>query len=211
MFTSLQEAHPELKSADDARLIELTLAGQHLAFTELTRRYQPRLYMSTLKLTRSPETAEDIVQDTLVKAYCKLETFRGEASIYSWLFRIAFNQFLARRRRLRRPTYYLDEIERIGCSEPIDPSRSAEELIQRSEDRRLVHDAMKELDPQSRRILEMREMQGLSYEEISRELDIKMGTVRSRIARARSKLSRLLKVRTSPMNSPTLADTNVAC
>ncbi|MCR9294814.1 MAG: sigma-70 family RNA polymerase sigma factor [bacterium] len=179
--------------ANDELLIKWSIAGDSFAFGELVRRYQSRIYAHALKLSKCHETAEDIVQETFLKAYDKLHTFRFESAFYSWLFRISFNQFLADRRRQSISCLSLEEVERAGLHDPADGSRSGEELIEASEDRLRVRRALGQLDPQSRLILELREMEGHSYQEISRGLKLKMGTVRSRLARARQKLQRVLQ------------------
>ena len=86
---------------EDLRMIESTLAGDTEAFGELVEKHQNRLYHSMLRLSGSPEEARDVVQDTFVRAFVKLNTFRGTSNFYTWLYRIAFNTAMTQRRRTR--------------------------------------------------------------------------------------------------------------
>lgn len=186
MYAPTACAELELCDESDRSLIDRTLRGEHSAFEELVLRYQDRLFINMLRLCRSRDVAEEIVQDAFVQAYVKLDTFRHQAAFFSWLFRIAFNKFLCMKRK-KRITLSLEDLTDMH-SQPVDPTDSAEQRISRNEDRARVAHALQRLEPNSRSILQLREMDGMSYEEISQELNIKMGTVRSRLSRARSKL-----------------------
>lgn len=177
----------DLRGQSDRGLIELTLDGRHEAFEALMGRHRGRLYANMLRLSRSSDIAEEIVQDAFAQAYFKLDSFRHQSAFFSWLFRIAFNKYLGLRRK-RRPTLSLEELQQSHQSQPIDPADSAESEITRLEDRGRVTAALHRLDPETRAILLLREIRGLSYDQIGRELNLKMGTVRSRLSRARSKL-----------------------
>lgn len=181
----------DYKTADDDQLIELTLRGSHRAFESLFARHKKQLYHSMLRVTKSADLSEELVQDSFVQAFVKLGSFKREAAFSSWIFRIALNKYLGMQ-RTRRASQSLDALEDNSHFEPIDPQDSPEQSCARSEDRDRVRNALDRLNPEVRRILWLREMKGLTYDEIGEELRLKPGTVRSQLSRARWKLHREL-------------------
>jgi RNA polymerase sigma-70 factor (ECF subfamily) len=177
-------------TATEKTLIAEALSGDNAAFSELVSRNQNRLYAAMLRVAHSADMAEEIVQDTFVQAYLKLHTFRQTAAFSSWLYRIAFNKFLSMKRT--RNTASLDGMAENNDLHIVDPCDSAERACERFETRQQVTDALARLDNKSRSILVLREMNGLSYQEIGDVLRLKPGTVRSQLSRARSKLVREL-------------------
>lgn len=172
---------------DDDRIIAATLAGEPAAFGDLVLRYQDRLYNSLVRVLGSAEDARDVAQDAFVQAFVKLETFRGRAAFYTWLYRIAFNLAMSHARR-QRPTQSLDATK-SGCGqEPVDGQPSPESGLDRSERTELVQAALRELAVDYRQILVLREMEGCRYDEIAEILELPVGTVRSRLFRARMAL-----------------------
>lgn len=173
--------------ADDVHLIEQTLTGDSAAFGELVRRYQDRLYNMVAHTIGCPVEAEDVVQDTFVQAYTKLASFRQDSLFYTWLYRIAVNSAISRRRK-KRPTLSVDHQQEVMGSEPVDSGESPGDRLEREERAHQVHAALDQLNDQHRAILVLREIEGFCYEEIADILEMPIGTVRSRLHRARSQL-----------------------
>jgi len=178
--------------SDDAQLIHETLAGQSAAFGELVRKYQDRLYHTLVHMVGSPEDALDIAQEAFVQAYLKLETFKRESAFYTWLYRIAFNMAASHRRR-RKPTLSVEQTRESSGAEPIDPELGPQERAQRDERCRQVQQAIAGLNEEHRAVLVLREIDGCCYETIAEILDVPLGTVRSRLHRARLQLRDELK------------------
>lgn len=171
----------------DAQLIGRTLAGEPAAFGELVLRYQDRLYNSLLRLLGSAEDARDAVQDAFVQAFVKLDTFRGSSAFYTWLYRIAFNTAMSHARR-QRPTRSLDEERTDRGREPVDMQPPPEARLDMSERATLVQRALAELCAEHREVIVLRELDGCKYEQIAEILELPVGTVRSRLFRARLEL-----------------------
>jgi RNA polymerase sigma-70 factor (ECF subfamily) len=185
----------------DAVLTRRFNAGDESAFNEIVSRYRGKIYGLTLGLLHNTADAEEITQDTFIRAYRGLSRFRGESSLATWLHRIAVNlarnrywYFFRRRRHawvsLERPLND-DTSMALGDLVPAvghDPSQ--ETAV--DEFSRLIAACMERLDPRHRDILALRNVQNLPYEEIARLLGINVGTVKSRIARARENLRALL-------------------
>ena len=170
--------------SDDASLIAATLAGDTAAFGQLVAAYQDRLFNSLLRVLGSAEDAADIVQDAFVQAFTKLDTFRGSSAFYTWLYRIAFNLAMSHARRGHKTTS-LDGMKSLVGDEPMDGQPTAEAGAIRAERAELVHSALAELSMDYRQILVLREIDGCRYDEIAEILDLPVGTVRSRLFRAR--------------------------
>lgn len=133
------------------------------------------------------EEAEDVVQESFIQAYVKLDTFQQNSRFFTWLYRIAFNNALSRRRR-RRGASSLDQAREAGAADPIADVEPPDQRILQNESVRRIREAMLRLSDDHRIILDLREMQDLSYEDIAVALDISIGTVRSRLSRARNAL-----------------------
>ena len=173
--------------SDDADLIAETLAGQNAAFGKLVEKYQDRLFNTISHLAGNAEDARDIVQEAFVQAFIKLESFRGSSAFYTWLYRIAFN-IIAGWRRKRRPMASLDcNREQLGI-EPVDNGNGPVEQLEAAERCRQVRHALGQLSDEHRNILVLREIEGCEYESIAEILDLPIGTVRSRLHRARLQL-----------------------
>lgn len=183
----------------DHTLIESCLAGRREAYGQLVERYQNRLFHSLIHLLGSQEDAQDAAQDAFVQAYEKLATFRGQSQFYSWLFRIAFNLAVSDRRKSKRMSVSLEARRDANGLEPSDanPANEPTYAMDVADRQRIVQQALSELSEEFRTALILKEMDGLSYEEIADVLEIPLGTVRSRIHRARlelrDKLSLLLR------------------
>lgn len=181
----------------DAELIAAALEGQSLAFGELVCRYQDRLYHALVHLVGSADDARDIAQDAFVQAYVKLDSFQGASAFYTWLYRIAMNLASSRFRRQRRHVSVEAAREQSG-EEPVDGRRRAEgrgaedhgpgERLMQSERVGQVQTALLALSDEHRHVLVLRELEGWSYESIAETLELPVGTVRSRLHRARIEL-----------------------
>jgi RNA polymerase sigma-70 factor (ECF subfamily) len=180
-------------SDDDRRLIAECLGGRRDAFGELVSRYQARLYNAAVRLVDSPEDAADVVQDAFLNAYQSLHTFKGDAEFFTWLYRIAFNTAISLKRK-KRAVVSLDAGGRDGNLDPDDPSEYIRPgaALERSEDQTQLRDAMERLSPEHREVLVLKDIEGLKYEEIAEILDVPIGTIRSRLHRARLELRDLL-------------------
>jgi RNA polymerase sigma-70 factor (ECF subfamily) len=189
------------EAAIDTGLVQRFVAGDESAFNEIVARYRGRIYGLTLNLLRNTADAEEVTQDAFIRAYRGLSRFRGDSSLATWLYRIALNlarnrywYFFRRRRHnwvsLDRPlgedsdTTFADVI----AARDHDPAQETAS----GEFSTLVAACMERLDRKHREILTMRNVLDLSYEEIARTLGINIGTVKSRIARAREYLRELL-------------------
>jgi|GEM_PF-130354 len=177
-------------SQQDAVLIEACLTGRTEAFGTLVLRYQDRLYSSLVYLLGNTDDAREVSQETFMQAFLKIDKFRGESQFYTWLYRIARNVAISQRRR-HKPTLPLDEVCQGGF-EIADGTDGPVERLKKVESRRSVYRAIDRLSDEHREVIVLREFDQLDYATIGEILRIPVGTVRSRIARARESLKREL-------------------
>lgn len=189
------ERNAPVESGDEAGWVAAAQRGDHRAFAEIVRRYQRPIHRIAYGMTRNASDADDVAQETFVRAYQAIDRFRVGEPLYPWLSRIAVNLvytlFRRRRRRPETPLEPLLEAGRQWATED-DP---VEESATRERHRRLDA-AFAELKPEHRSILVLRVVEGLSYDEIARTLSVPIGTVMSRLSRARQELKRRLAERT---------------
>ncbi len=178
--------------SDDAQLIDQTLKGDSAAFGQLVRKHQDRLYNTLVHLMGRREEAEDIVQEAFVQAYVKLSSFKGNSAFYTWLYRIAFNTAISHQRK-KKVEISVDQSREQSGGDPIDAGDAPDERLQRDERVGLVHRALNALNEDHRAILVLRELEGCCYETIADILSLPVGTVRSRLHRARLQLRDELK------------------
>jgi RNA polymerase sigma-70 factor (ECF subfamily) len=171
--------------SSDIDLIEKALQGDSDAFGQLVHCYQDRLFTSIVHLVGQREEAEDIVQDAFVQAMLKLSSFRRDSAFYTWLYRIAFNLALNRRRR-NPPELSMEQSSGKSGNDPADPNDPPAQRLLRDERGEQIRAALGELSEEFRTVLVLREIDGLDYKEIARVLDVSVGTVRSRLHRARA-------------------------
>ena len=177
---------------DDAQLIDETLAGHSAAFGQLVLKYQDRLYNTVVHVAGSAEDARDCVQEAFVQAFLKLDTFQHSSAFYTWLYRIAFNVAASHRRR-RRPTLSVEYARETSGLEPMDDGNGPTERLEQKECCRQVRQAIGQLSEEHRMVLVLREIDGCCYETIANILELPIGTVRSRLHRARLQLREQLK------------------
>ena len=180
----------------EQRCIRRVLAGDSEAFEPLVTEHQKTAYNLALRMLSHPQDAEDVTQEAFLKAYRSLSDFRGDSRFSSWLCRIVSNLCLDRlRSRARRPESSLTVVDEEGEEAQLelpDESFSPESLLERKLTRESVQRGLESLSPELRQILLLREIRGLSYEEIGTELALEAGTVKSRIFRARKQLCAFL-------------------
>jgi len=194
---------PTLSAGNDSDLllVERTLAGDARAFELLVIKYQRRIQRLIARMVRDVDLVEDIAQETFIRAYRALHQFRGEAQFYTWLYRIAVNtakKFLLELKRDPLVTESAlkneddeDETSRSG-SEPME-EETPESLLAAREIVAVVNAALQALPDDLRQAVTLREIEGLTYEEIALVMDCPIGTVRSRIFRAREAISAKVK------------------
>jgi RNA polymerase sigma-70 factor (ECF subfamily) len=178
---------------DDRRLIADCLGGRREAFGHLVTRYQTRLYNAALRLVQSPDDAADVVQDAFLNAFQSLHTFKGDAEFFTWLYRIAFNTAISFKRK-KRPAVSLEAHAGEAGIDPDDPSEYVKpgSALERTEDERQLSDAIARLSPEHREVLLLKDLEGFKYEDIAVVLGVPIGTIRSRLHRARLELRELL-------------------
>ena len=178
---------------EDRRLIADCLGGRRDAFGELVTRYQARLYNAALRLVQSPDDAADVVQDAFLSAYQAIHTFKGDAEFFTWLYRIAFNTAISLKRK-KRPAVSLEAHSGETGIDPADPTEYVKPgaALERSEDERQLNEAIARLSPEHREVLLLKDIEGLKYEDIAELLCVPIGTIRSRLHRARLELRDLL-------------------
>lgn len=175
---------------DDRTLIAQSLRGDGSAFGELVHRHQDRLYNTVYRLLDNAEDAQDVVQEAFLNAYQSLHLFKGDAQFFTWLYRIAVNSAISLRRK-RRVVLTLDAVQNGRVApEPVDDSEQTNpgHALERAEDERRLQDALNRLSLDYRTVLVLKEIEGLKYEEIAATLQVPIGTVRSRLHRARLEL-----------------------
>lgn len=180
---------------DDQELIAACLQGQPSAYGELVRRYQDRLYNTVYRMVQNAEDAQDVVQEAFLHAYQALEGFKGDAQFFTWLCRIAMNAAISLRRRRKLVVSIEVGSEREMLLEPVDESEGADptEQLHRAEQGQRLHQALARLSPEHRAVLVLKEMEGIKYEEMAEILQVPIGTIRSRLHRARLELRALLE------------------
>lgn len=186
----------EVIDIDEKKLLKKAAAGSAEAFEQLVLTYQTPIYNLCLRMTGNPEDAADMTQESFLKAWCSLEGFHFESAFSTWLYRLASNTCLDFLRSVkRRKQFSLTMEDADGETQLLDlpdPAPTPEASLLSAEESALLAAAMRQLDPEQQRILTLRVVNDLSYTEIAAVLDIKEGTVKSRLARARENLRKKL-------------------
>jgi RNA polymerase sigma-70 factor, ECF subfamily len=198
-MTKTPPAAPPASSGDtDLMLVERTVAGDQKAFGLLVMKYQRRIERLIGRMVRDTDLIEDIAQETFIRAYRALSQFRGEAQFYTWLYRIAVNTAKKALVDLRRDPVVSesalrgsndDDEETSGVENELTSAETPETVLAAKEIAATVNSAMEALPEELRQAVTLREIEGLSYEEIAGVMNCPIGTVRSRIFRAREAIS----------------------
>ncbi len=190
-------------SLGDAALVEQCRQGDSVAMERLIVKYQNRIYNVVLKICADPDDAAELTQETFVKIIQNLRKFQGRSSFYTWAFRIAVNLTLNHCQRSGRVSVRSLDAEQQQCDGrerqvlkdylSDDSSPDAAAIAQRKELYEIAEKALLKLDESQRTVVTLRDIEGMSYARIAEVLDIELGTVRSRLSRARSKLREVLE------------------
>lgn len=186
-------------SQEDDKLVAEALRSSQEAYRELYRRYQKKIYSLIASMIGSRSDVDDVVQQTFIRAFRSLESFRGQSSFYTWLYRVALNTTTDYRRsqsrKLKRETVELDveKDDRPVIQIEAPGSEGPEEQLYRKELAEIIRKAMESLSPEHREVLVLREINGLNYAEIAEIVGIELGTVMSRLFYARRKLAEILQ------------------
>lgn len=183
------------KEVLDEELVRRAQAGQRRAFDLLVLRHQQKVVQLVARFVGEGD-APDVAQEAFIKAYRALPKFKGDSAFYTWLYRIAINT--AKNHlvsRSRRPSYQdidVQDAELFGHTEQMSDIDTPEAALLTSEIKQAVAEAIRTLPPDLRQAITLRELEGLSYEEIAEAMDCPIGTVRSRIFRARAAVDQVL-------------------
>jgi RNA polymerase sigma-70 factor (ECF subfamily) len=185
------------QTLDDATLVKRSRRGDMAAYDELIRRYQERIYATIYHMTANHEDANDLAQETFIKAYQALRSFKGDSSFYTWIYRIAVNKtinFLKQRKH--RVHMSLNDLDFNAEHDPdlvaLISHKTPRRDINLSELQEKLNGAMQKLSETHRTVVALHDVQGLSHEEIGDIMDCNVGTVRSRLFYARQQLQAYL-------------------
>ncbi len=182
----------------DRQLVERAQRGDKHAFELLVSKYQRKLSRLLSRFVKDQAEVEDVAQEAFVKAYRALPSFRGDSAFYTWLYRIgintAKNYLVALGRRAPTVTEFdAQEAEEFDGSDQLRDMNTPESLLMTKQIANTVNEAMRQLPEELRAAIQLREIEGLSYEEIAAAMDCPIGTVRSRIFRAREAIAERLR------------------
>jgi len=200
-MTKTPHAAPPTPADTDLMLVERTVAGDQKAYELLVLKYQRRIERLIGRMVRDTDLVEDIAQETFIRAYRALAQFRGEAQVYTWLYRIAVNTAKKALGDLKRDPLVSENALRGGDEEDetsaveneLTTAETPETVLAAKEIAAAVNSAMDALPEELRQAVTLREIEGLSYEEIAEVMNCPIGTVRSRIFRAREAISVKIK------------------
>ena len=186
-----------VEEATDQQLVDQVMAGNKNAFNLLVMRYQHRVAALIARFVQDPQEVEDVAQEAFIKAYRALPLFRGDSAFYTWLYRIAVNtaknHLVARSRRPPAHDLKIDEVEPTEIGSVLHEIESPEGSLSTSELKEAIEAAVDSLPEELKTAFTLREFSGLSYEDITEVMDCPVGTVRSRIFRAREAIDRKIK------------------
>jgi RNA polymerase sigma-70 factor, ECF subfamily len=200
-MTKKPDAAAPTPADTDLMLVERTVAGDQKAYELLVLKYQRRIERLIGRMVRDTDLVEDIAQETFIRAYRALAQFRGEAQFYTWLYRIAVNTAKKALVDLKRDPLVSetalrggdDEDETSTVENELTTAETPETVLAAKEIAAAVNSAMEALPDELRQAVSLREIEGLSYEDIAEAMNCPIGTVRSRIFRAREAISARIK------------------
>jgi RNA polymerase sigma-70 factor (ECF subfamily) len=181
----------------DQYLVERVQRGEKQAFDILVRKYQHKLVKLILRYVHDPDEVMDVTQEAFIKAYRALPGFRGDSAFYTWLYRIAINtaknHLISQGRRPPDDDINVEDAERMDADTGLKDYATPEHLLAKDQIEATVFEAIEHLPDDLRTAITLRELEGLSYEEIAEAMGCPVGTVRSRIFRAREVIQNKLK------------------
>jgi RNA polymerase sigma-70 factor (ECF subfamily) len=192
----------EADDAEDRDLVERSRKGDHEAFRTIFERYKRRAHALALGVVHDRDAALDVVQEAFLRAHRALDSFEGTASVYTWLYRIVMNVSIdhLRKRNRQKTVDYDDAVAVLEDDSPADTAALVPQLVRgdparemaRREIREKIDGALAQLSPNHRAVLVMREVDGLSYEEMAKVMKCSKGTIMSRLFHARKNMQRIL-------------------
>ena len=181
----------------DQSLIERVQRGDKSAFDILVRKYQHKVIKLVSRFIKDPDEAQDVSQEAFLKAYRALPKFRGDSAFYTWMYRIAINTaknyLVAQKRRLPNVDIEVQDAEQFEGDSALKEYATPESVLQKDEIEKAVFSTIEQLPGDLKTAITLREIEGLSYEEIAEAMECPVGTVRSRIFRAREAIDKTLK------------------
>lgn len=181
----------------DQQLVERVQKGDKNAYNLLVKKYQHKVSNLVSRYMKNPSDVPDVVQEAFIKAYRALPNFRGDSAFYTWLYRIAVNcaknHIVARSRKPPGSDIEVENAEIYDSGEALRENASPEKLMLTSEIKKVIFGAIEQLPEDLRTAINLRELEGLSYEEIATIMECPVGTVRSRIFRAREVIDQKVK------------------
>ncbi len=186
-----------MSDSDDQLLVEMVKEGNKKAFDKLVIKYQKRIIQLVSRYVRDTSEAEDVAQEAFIKAYKALPNFRGESAFYTWIYRIAVNTaknyLVARARRSSGNEVDVADAENYEGAFRLKEIDTPEHLLLSDELRTTIQQAIESLPDELKKAIRYRELDGMSYEEIATKMKCPVGTVRSRIFRAREAVDKILE------------------
>ena len=184
-------------SVTDKQLVERVQRGERRAFDLLVAKYQHKIFSLIARYVKDADEVQDVAQEAFIKAYRALPRFRGDSAFYTWLYRIAINtaknHLVSRSRRPPGSDVELEDAQYMDAGDALRDAESPESTLFGEELHRVVNQALEELPEDLRAAVTLREFDGLSYEEIAQVMECPVGTVRSRIFRARDAIDRSVR------------------
>lgn len=183
-------------SLEDDKFVKRAIEGDQDAYTQLMDKYQKPLYFHVLKMVRNREQVEDLVQEAFMKAFNNLNSYNTNYAFSTWLYRITTNHTIDYLRKKKLKTTSINDPVKTKDGEmeiQISDDAETDRDIIRKERKKIIHNAINDLPKKYRRVIEMRHLQELSYQEIADQLDLPLGTVKAHIFRAREMLYKELK------------------
>jgi RNA polymerase sigma-70 factor, ECF subfamily len=181
----------------DQKLVERVQRGDKNAFNLLVTKYQHKVANLVSRYVKNHSDVPDIVQEAFIKAYRALPNFRGDSAFYTWLYRIAVNcaknHMVASNRKPPGSDIEVEDAEIYDSGEALRENASPEKLLLTNEIKKVIFDTIEQLPEDLRTAINLRELEGLSYEEIAHIMDCPVGTVRSRIFRARDAVDKRIR------------------
>jgi len=178
----------------DLQLVEASNNGDHRAFDVLVIRYQSRVYKIVSRFVKDPSEIMDVSQEVFIKAFRALPKFRGDSSFYTWLYRIAVNTsknyLISEGHRLPEITFEILDMERFSRKNGPKENGTPEHILMRDEIEYVVYNVIEHLPKDLRTAIMLRELEGMSYDKIANIMHCPVGTVRSRIFRARAAIDK---------------------